>query len=138
MRLVLEPRYLFDASVARTAKDIHHPAADAGPDHGHADAVHPDVPAASHPAAGFPAEAAPAHVRPGAVNGGEFLFVDPRVSNWQALAGGVKPGVSVVVLDPSKDGLAQVTGVLASGEGIRAVHFLTYGKPGESSWGPAM
>ncbi|WP_397536120.1 ESPR-type extended signal peptide-containing protein, partial [Roseateles sp.] len=38
----------------------------------------------------------------------EVMFVDPSVANYESLLAGARPGVEVVVLDASRDGLAQV------------------------------
>ena len=61
----------------------------------------------------------------------EMLFVDPRVANWQALAASVKSDVQVVVLDPGKDAIQQVTRMLDARSGITAINFLAYGTAGE-------
>ena len=51
------------------------------------------APFAAQPAAGAPART-------------EIAFVLNNVADWQALAAGVRPGVQVVVLDGTGDGLA--------------------------------
>ena len=168
MSFILEPRFLFDASVAVTATKpvadtTHHhhhtdqpdaadaakgqqsaPAGDttakpgdappARDHHGHA----PVAVATADPAAspGQPAPSQPASEQPAATpQGGSVLFVDPRVADWQQLAASVAPGTKVVVIDPTLDGIAQVTKALDGMRGVEHVDFLTYGQPGQIEFG---
>lgn len=138
MRLVLEARHLFDGSVAAvTAKAMNSAVApaqhDASPTpvHGHhpiSDAVHPG-----------PSDALIHSFDPSALapnpQAREILFVDPRVANWQALVSGVKSDVQVVLIDPSGDGLSQVTAALNGRSNLTAIHFLTYGSAGQIELG---
>ncbi|WP_162878039.1 DUF4347 domain-containing protein [Trinickia diaoshuihuensis] len=158
MRLVLEPRHLFDGSVAAVAaKTTHamveqrhdHPAADASASshrdthdaaehHGPADASH-----VSGSQAASLAQAAASHVNtdvpalapnPKAT---EVLFVDPRVANWQTLASSVDKNVQVVLIDPSRDGISQVTEALQGRSDLKSIQFLTYGSAGQIELGNA-
>lgn len=63
------------------------------------------------------------------------LFVDPRVSGWQDLANSVSASTKVVVIDPSLDGITQVTQTLSELHGIKEVDFLTYGQSGQIELG---
>ena len=60
----------------------------------------------------------------------ELLFVDPRVAGWQTLAAGVNSNVQVIVLDPAKDAIDQVTKALDHRSGLTAINFLAYGTAG--------
>src|SRR5579859_2050863 len=131
VKLILEQRYLFDGSVGAVA---HHAISS---EHYHAGDPHV---AASRPVEHHDHQINPAALKPVAFTGragaGEtVLFVDQRVTNWQALVAGVKPGVDVVVLDPTKDGITQVTQALASLHNVKAVEFLTDGTPGAITLG---
>ena len=42
-----------------------------------------------------------------------LVCIDPRVENYQHLASGVKPGTEIIVLDPTLDGVEQITEILA-------------------------
>ncbi len=146
MRFVLEPRFLFDASVAAATHRAHDLARDAAWDtasHAH------ETASPSHEAVSTPANlAAGSHApdRQSLWTPGSFahsqetsissvLFVDPRVANWQTLANGVTPGTKVVVVDPSQDGLAQVSAALRGLRDVQSVNFLTYGAPGQIELG---
>ncbi len=140
MRHILEARFLFDASLALTAGTVHDIA---GHESGgaHVDPLRGAVPAAvaEHAVAGQSGDLGlPATDRAGeapAVAPTAVLFVDPRVSNWRTLAAGATAGTSVVVLDPAKDGLAQVGAALSGMSGVKEVDFLTYGSAGQIALG---
>jgi uncharacterized repeat protein (TIGR01451 family) len=66
------------------------------------------------------------------------LFVDPRVSGWQELANSVSASTKVVVIDPTLDGITQVTQTLSTLHGIKEVDFLTYGQSGQIELGSSM
>jgi uncharacterized repeat protein (TIGR01451 family) len=146
MRLILEPRHLFDGSVAAVAAKTTHAALDQTP-HPHPAADTHDAHDAPHPAAHHGAEqqhdsAAPhanADVPALAPNpkATEILFVDPRVSNWQTLASSVGKNVQVVVIDPNRDGISQVTEALQGRSDLKSIQFLTYGSAGQIELGSA-
>ncbi|RDU97994.1 DUF4347 domain-containing protein [Trinickia dinghuensis] len=149
MRLILEPRHLFDGSVAAVAakaahsaldQQHHHNGADAHESHRHdhdaqdsagrhgpADEQHAN---GSHANADIPALAP----NPKAT---EILFVDPRVSNWQSLASSVDSSVQVIVIDPNRDGISQVTEALQGRSDLKSIQFLTYGSSGQIELGNA-
>lgn len=59
----------------------------------------------------------------------EIVFVDGRLPDLGAFK--AEPGVEVVVLDPAKDGLKQVSDVLATHKGdLTAIHFVGHGENG--------
>ncbi|WP_052293836.1 Ig-like domain-containing protein [Azospirillum sp. B510] len=68
-----------------------------------------------------------------AANGGrkEVAFIDTGVADWRTLANGIRPGVEVVLLDGSKDGLAQMAEWAQGKTGYDAVHVLSHGSEGE-------
>ncbi|HSD99851.1 MAG TPA: DUF4347 domain-containing protein, partial [Burkholderiales bacterium] len=60
----------------------------------------------------------------------ELLFIDPAVRDYQQLAGMARPGVEVVILDPARDGIAQITETLAGRTDVGAIHIVSHGTPG--------
>jgi Domain of unknown function (DUF4347) len=141
MRLILEPRFLFDASVAATVRAAHDSVHHSGPDAGSTEKQSTDTAAtspamarevASHPAADpalpaskanedtFGSDQTPSRSIQAATSTESVLFVDPWVANWQTLAAGVTAGTKVIVLDPAAAGLAQVSTALS---GVRTVNF---------------
>lgn len=65
-------------------------------------------------------------------NGGkkEVAFIESNLADYQTLVDGVKPGVEVVLLDGSRDGLAQITQWAESHTGYDAIHVLSHGSEG--------
>ena len=143
MKLVLEARHLFDGSIAAVASKAAHSAHE----HTHPDASHATTLVHHHHHHALNAElhreSANAALYPGIPalapnpHATEILFVDPRVSNWQTLAAGVKGDVQVVLIDPNRDGIAQVTAALKGRSDLAAIHFLTYGQAGQLELGDA-
>ncbi|MCG6874151.1 MAG: DUF4347 domain-containing protein, partial [Betaproteobacteria bacterium] len=116
----LEPRWLLSADIAPfAAPEAPFPES----------AIHEAVVDVLH--AADPAIAAPAV--PGRL---ELVFVDARVPDQERLVAdllGQNDGwrhLEVVVLDPERDGIAQVTEALASRLQLDAVHFISHGTDG--------
>ena len=140
MKLILEARHLFDGSVAAVAhkathsasgdQDHHDPSAySSSSHHRHFASAHENAASTlTHAPGDIPGLAPNPHAT-------EILFVDPRVANWQALAKGVAKDVQVVLIDPNRDGLAQVTAALKGRSDLTAIHFLTYGESGQIELG---
>ncbi len=40
---------------------------------------------------------------------GSLVFIDANVEDYQSLVAGVVPGAEVVILDPNRDGIAQIS-----------------------------
>lgn len=137
MKLVLEPRHLFDGSVAAVAAHAAH-AADAHHRHDAAPQRH-------DPAVADTSNAALPHLHSYDLaalapnpQANEILFVDPRVSDWQSLVASVGGNVQVVLLNPNEDGVAQVTAALQGRTDIASIQFLTYGAAGEVELGDTL
>jgi hypothetical protein len=155
MRLILEPRHLFDGSVAAVAAKTTHSAdqqhqpdqphhesaadAHASPHHDTREVTGQHGAATDDPHAGTAHGNTPADVPALAPNpkATEILFVDPRVANWQTLAASVGKNVQVVVIDPSRDGISQVTEALQGRSDLKSIQFLTYGSAGQIELGNA-
>ena len=133
MKLVLEARHLFDGSLHAVAK---HATDAADSDPAHRDQTHlsqSHIAPASTPPASVAYPDVPALTPNPSAH--EILFVDPRVANWQSLASSVNSDVQVVLIDPTKDGIDQVTAALQGRTGLTSIQFLTYGQPGELELG---
>ncbi|MBG0843602.1 DUF4347 domain-containing protein [Pseudomonas chengduensis] len=65
----------------------------------------------------------------------EIVFVDGQVQDYQQLLAGIKPGTEVVVLNPTGDGLKQISDYLAGRSGIDAIHIVSHGLPGQVTLG---
>lgn len=59
-----------------------------------------------------------------------LLFIDPAVADYATLVGGVKAGVEVIVLNPTLDGVEEITEFLMRRQGVTAVHIVSHGSPG--------
>ncbi len=78
------------------------------------------------------AEAMPAPAAPppdaGAATGRDILFVFDDVPDWRELVSGAAG--RVVVLDASRDGLAQMAEALAGERDLAAIHIVSHGSEG--------
>lgn len=60
-----------------------------------------------------------------------LVLVDPAVQDYQSLINSVHSEAEVVVLDPTQDGVQQITDVLADRHNIEALHILSHGESGK-------
>ncbi|MCX7163279.1 MAG: DUF4347 domain-containing protein [Rhodocyclales bacterium] len=123
--LALEPRYLFDGVALTDAPHdpLHPDAAQAPVEAARAGVQVRDTTAADTPAAvGAPAA--------GGV-GGEILFIDAAVQDYSTIVAAVRPGVQVVVLDPTRDGLQQISEALNGRIGVDAIYIVSHGSAGD-------
>ncbi|WP_296217862.1 DUF4347 domain-containing protein, partial [Pseudomonas sp. UBA2684] len=121
----LEPRMLFDGAIAATAVEAasstdHQPTDNAQAQTAD-DATQQTSDAATPPASSDQRQ--------------EVVFIDGAVTNKQQLIDGLKPGIEVVMLDSSKDGLQQIADYLEGREGIDAIHILSHGDSGKVKLG---
>nr|WP_277876478.1 DUF4347 domain-containing protein [Trichocoleus sp. FACHB-40] len=65
----------------------------------------------------------------------EIVFIDATVADKESLAAGVKPGTEVIILDSTRDGVAQITEVLANRSDIASVHIVSHGAEGSLQLG---
>ncbi len=133
--IALEPRFLFDGAAAATIVDATHQSVHPAPTPHGADPLAEAL--ANHvlPADPTAAVGAPTQLRAAdpSKDGGkkEAVFVDTSVSNWQALAKGVRAGVEVELIDGGQSGLAQMAKWAQNHTGYDAIHILSPG--GEAS-----
>ncbi len=59
-----------------------------------------------------------------------LVVIDTTLDDYQTLETGVSSEASVLVLDPTKDGIAQISGYLAKRQDIRSLHIVSHGAPG--------
>ena len=117
----LEERIVLDAS---------------GADNNHAEA-HGEFSAALADAASIPdgigenaADISP-NSQPEALLAREILFVDPSAPGAEKLLDALRPGVEVINLSATQDGVAQIADALSSRNGLDAIHILSHGQPGQ-------
>ncbi|MEK8049629.1 Ig-like domain-containing protein [Ideonella sp. DXS22W] len=139
-RLALEPRMMFDgamlldaalaqgtaqAALAAAAQDASAEADDSA-NHS-ADQSAGDAAWLASAAGATPEGAAGAATAPAAR---EWVFVDRDLPQLPQLLAHVPPGAQLVLLDPGRDGLAQVNEALAGQTEVQAIHLVTHGELG--------
>ena len=60
-----------------------------------------------------------------------IVFIDSMVDDYEMLMAGVKPGLEVVMLDDSQDGIVQITQSLKGRSGLSSLHIVAHGDAGE-------
>lgn len=60
----------------------------------------------------------------------QIVFVDHGVDNIEAVLGGIESGCEIILLDPDRSGIQQITAVLASKRNVRGVHLIGHGESG--------
>ncbi|WP_341735124.1 DUF4347 domain-containing protein, partial [Microcoleus sp. EPA2] len=63
------------------------------------------------------------------------VFIDAAVTDYQTLLDGVKLGVEAIILDSDRDGIEQITEVLANRTNIDSIHLVSHGEPGSLQLG---
>ncbi|WP_172642155.1 DUF4347 domain-containing protein [Cylindrospermum stagnale] len=64
-----------------------------------------------------------------------LVFIDSQVEDYQSLIAGVLPETSVVVLEADRDGIEQISQVLASHQKVNSLHIVSHGAPGRVQLG---
>ncbi|WDY55825.1 Ig-like domain-containing protein [Pseudomonas sp. PSKL.D1] len=130
----LEPRMMFDASVAVVADQ----AAQAAEAAAAATATSKDTATASDAASTQESashdtaqDAAPATAPATTASGShEVVFIDSAVSDYQKLIAGLPAGVEVVVLENGKDGFKQIADYLQGRTDVTAIDIISHGDSG--------
>ena len=65
----------------------------------------------------------------------QIIIVDPTVQNYQQLVADIPTDTQVVVLDGTRDGVEQITEILAGTSNLSAVHILSHGSQGSLKLG---
>jgi len=56
-----------------------------------------------------------------------IAFIDRTVQNYENLVAGIVPNTEIVLLDPTRDGIEQITQILASRTEVSSAHIITHG-----------
>src|SRR5690606_20717537 len=107
------PRLLYDAAAAVAAD---HQQSESQPDHSEADGVHNGQPSASK----------------------ALLVIDGSLAGAQSLAESATPGTTVLVVNPSQDGVAAVRQALEAIGQVESVQILSHGTPGQFTLGSSV
>jgi hypothetical protein len=59
-----------------------------------------------------------------------LVVIDSAVNDYQSLVNGINADAEVIVLDPSQDGVEQITQTLAGRNEVKSIHILSHGGPG--------
>nr|UKE83397.1 DUF4347 domain-containing protein [Pectobacterium sp. PL152] len=134
---VLEPRILFDGAIAATVNDTAASSSETTADHAAANAHASTADQPPHDSQ----SAATQDIDITAVADGttssrkEVAFVDTSVKDYETLVSGIKPGVEVVLIDGSRDGLQQMADWAATHTGYDAIHIFSHGSEGKVNLG---
>ena len=134
--LALEARLIFDAEAGLDPSRPGGTADIAGlPADGiHAETADHDKAPVHEPQAGDKASPEAPVAEPGAPAPGSvrnIVFIDTNLVEWQKLAAAAEgTGALVVTLDPTDNGIARVSEVLARHTGLNSIQFLTHGEGG--------
>jgi ELWxxDGT repeat protein len=64
-----------------------------------------------------------------------LIIIDSRITDWQSLMGDINPNATILVLDPSRDGLTQIAEAVANSTNIDAIHIISHGNAGSLQLG---
>ncbi|MEG4317899.1 MULTISPECIES: DUF4347 domain-containing protein, partial [unclassified Microcoleus] len=64
-----------------------------------------------------------------------IVFIDAAVTDYQTLLDGVKFGVEAIIIDADRDGVEQISEVLANRTNIDSIHLVSHGEPGSLQLG---
>src|SRR4028118_1248359 len=64
-----------------------------------------------------------------------IVFIDAAVADYQTLLDQVKLGVEAIVIDSHRDGVEQISEVLANRTNIGSIHLVSHGEPGSLQLG---
>ncbi|MBM2885631.1 DUF4347 domain-containing protein [Chromobacterium phragmitis] len=135
----LEPRMMFDGAVAASlghaAQHVGemHNVLDAASQQRHGEAAPPPAAAESH--AVPPAAPKDGGERAASANAPQVVFVENDVANLQSLVSQLPSNYQVVILDSSKDGLAQIAQWAQSHRGYGAIHIISHGQENDLQLG---
>ena len=120
--IALEPRLMYDGAAATTVvKQNAEVTTGATP---------PPIATAATP---VPVETAMLQASNPALDNGkhEIVFVDSSITNWQAIANDIQPGIEVVLFNGDGDGLKEIADYLSADKNVDAVHIVSHGTSGE-------
>ena len=126
-RIALEPRMMLDGAMVVDAVGMVTEQANIAQVDAQQDAssqLEPHVDPAMEP------QAAPFSSAPAAPGQTAWVFIDGSLPGLSDLLAQVPADATVVLLDPARDGLAQVNEALAGQHDVRAIHLVTHGDQG--------
>ncbi|UTH76148.1 Ig-like domain-containing protein [Chromobacterium sp. IIBBL 290-4] len=138
----LEPRMMFDGAAAASVAEAvqhafvsHHDVTAALQRHGEMNAASPQ--AAPSPAEAMAGAASLRDSNPhaSAANAPQVVFVESDVVNYQSLISQLPANYQVVILDSSKDGLAQIAQWAQTHSGYGAIHIISHGQENDLQLG---
>ena len=136
--MALEPRIVYDASVAAVGAAQHHAGLDAHAASSRpiAERAHEIAVAADSDGPGPRSNLAVRHVAEaprdaGGTAAGQVVFFDASVAHYQQLVAGLPAGTRYVVLDSATDGLAQIAQYLQQHPGVESIHLVSHGADGQ-------
>jgi hypothetical protein len=59
-----------------------------------------------------------------------LFLIDAAVEDYPSLMAGTIPGVEAILLEPDRDGIEQITEILANCPDVTTVHLVSHGTPG--------
>ncbi|WP_027360161.1 DUF4347 domain-containing protein [Desulforegula conservatrix] len=128
MIMALEPRILYDAAAPAVLIDAFSAMSGAESFHGspqplfHIESDAANLDSSSRAATAFSQKT-------------EIVFVDSSVPDLNTLVSGISANAEVVVLDPGKDGIAQISSVLSQRHNLDSVHLISHGSEGSAMLG---
>ncbi|MBL8574047.1 MAG: DUF4347 domain-containing protein, partial [Hyphomicrobiaceae bacterium] len=135
----LEKRYVFDAALATELASHVAPDAALADDVSRGPSLGTALVAAAEPVATpAPGDRDDTSVLDGAADataGRAIYFIDGNVDQREALLAGLPAGAEVVILDPARDGIAQIAAAMTGRSGIDQVHIFAHGGEGTLSLG---
>lgn len=128
MIMALEPRILYDAAAPAVLIDAFSAMSGAESFHGspqplfHIESDAANLDSSSRVAAAFSQKT-------------EIVFVDSSVPDLNTIVSGISANAEVVVLDPGRDGIAQISRVLSQRHNLDSVHLISHGSEGSAMLG---
>ncbi|WP_019503124.1 Ig-like domain-containing protein, partial [Pseudanabaena sp. PCC 6802] len=68
-------------------------------------------------------------------NSNEIIFIDLSVPDYSSLLSGINPAAEIVFLSPERDGVEQISEILAARTDISSIHILSHGSVGQLQLG---
>jgi uncharacterized membrane protein len=60
----------------------------------------------------------------------QLIIIDSQVIDWQSLVGNISPDSTVIILDPTRDGISQIADAVASYSNLDSIHIVSHGSDG--------
>ena len=135
--IALEKRYVFDAALAGELAELAGTKSPFATDHTGDVSLGATLLAASAPTseASETKTVDTSHVEAAASATHAVYFIDAAVEDKAAILAGLPAGADVVILDATRDGVAQIADAMASRSGVDQIHVFAHGSEGSLSLG---